>query len=118
MCPGYSRGPGGSCVSTLSVQHPPDEWGETEDKSHARLPCSISEQCPRVSGTCSQQTYLEHSDFMRVCLLKERLVSAADGLLTVTLTPFLSGLCSQLALQSSLLTQSTTSLREQVSPLS
>ena len=48
-------------------------------------------------------------------LLQENLVSAADGVLTVTLAPFLAGLCSQLALQSSLLTQSTASLREQVS---
>jgi kinesin family protein 11 len=46
---------------------------------------------------------------------QENLVSAADGVLTVTLAPFLAGLCSQLALQSSLLTQSTASLREQVS---
>ena len=47
--------------------------------------------------------------------LQESLECAADSLLTATLTPFLAGLCSQLALQSSLLTKSTTSLREQVS---
>ena len=55
-------------------------------------------------------------DVSLFCLLsQENLVSAADGVLTVTLAPFLAGLCSQLALQSSLLTQSTASLREQVS---
>ena len=45
---------------------------------------------------------------------QESLVSTADNLLTVALRPLLTGLSEQLALQSSLLSQSTASLKTQV----
>ena len=45
---------------------------------------------------------------------QESLVSTADSLLTVALRPLLTGLSEQLTLQSSLLSQSTASLKTQV----
>ena len=46
--------------------------------------------------------------------MQESLVSTADSLLTASLSPLLTGLNEHLALQSSLLSQSTASLRTQV----
>lgn len=69
----------------------------------------VNEQDPHVLGCVWVGVGVLFSFFVQ-----ESLVSTTDTLLTATLWPLLTGLSNQLALQSSLLTQSTASIRTQV----